>query len=186
MNWQDISYLNSGSVIQQKAYLCLRRLHIFELLAEYKPILTGTIPIDISIDSSDLDIACKYEDADKFEIFVHALFGKQADFKIEQKKKDGYRIVLAKFFFQNFEVEIHGSLFPVASQNSYQHMLIEHRILKLLGDDFRQQIIQLKQEGLKTEPAFAHLLKIEENPYQSLLEFELYPDTKIIELWNQK
>ncbi|MDQ1769694.1 DUF4269 domain-containing protein [Labilibaculum sp. A4] len=185
MNWQDISYLNSGSAIQKRAFKCLNKLQVFNLLAEYSPILTGTIPIGISIDSSDLDITCRFMDADKFERKMENLFRDQTDFKIQQKEKNGYWVVVASFTYQDFPFEIFGSLFPPTDQNSYRHMLIEHRILQLLGEDFKQKVIQLKKEGLKTEPAFAKLLKLKGDPYQQLLNMEGVTDSEILQHWNK-
>ncbi|BAX79495.1 DUF4269 domain-containing protein [Labilibaculum antarcticum] len=184
MNWQDISYLNSGSAIQRRAYKSIMKLQIYNLLAEYSPILTGTIPIGISIESSDLDITCRYMDADNFEKKMKSLFGEQKEFKIQQKEKNGYWVVVASFTYQDFPFEIFGSLFPGTDQNSYRHMLIEHRILQLLGEDFKQKVIQLKKEGLKTEPAFAKLLKLDGDPYQQLLDMEGITDTEILQHWN--
>jgi len=48
-------------------------------------------------------------------------------------------------------------------------MIIEYRILLEKGEDFRKQLIELKRQGLKTEPAFALLLGLEGNPYTELL-----------------
>lgn len=48
-------------------------------------------------------------------------------------------------------------------------MIAEYRILKERGEDFKQKIIQLKQQGMKTEPAFGLLLGLE-NPYKDLLK----------------
>ena len=47
---------------------------------------------------------------------------------------------------------------PSAEQHAYRHMLIEHRLLCLLGDDFRGAVRRLREGGLKTEPAFAAAL----------------------------
>ncbi len=49
-------------------------------------------------------------------------------------------------------------------------MIIEHKILSSKNDKFRAEIIQLKKEGLKTEPAFARLLGLQGNPYEELLK----------------
>ena len=184
MDWKDISYLKEGSPVQTKAHKCLKELNIFDLLKEYNPVLTGTIPLGISTKSSDLDIACRYFDADRFENYLEMHYGRQTNFTVEQKEKAGYWIVVAKFIYQGFKVEIYGALFPVASQNSYRHLQIEHRILELLGDEFKQQVVKLKQEGLKTEPAFAQLLEIEGDPYQQLLKLETATDSEIITMWN--
>jgi hypothetical protein len=49
-------------------------------------------------------------------------------------------------------------------------MIIEHRVLIEKGEKFRQEIIKLKRQGLKTEPAFAKLLGLDGNPYEALLK----------------
>lgn len=184
MDWKDISYLKDGSPVQTKAHKYLNELKIFDVLKEYTPVLTGTIPIGISTKSSDLDIACRYFDADRFENYLEIHYGRQTNFKVEQKEKDGYWIVVANFIYQGFEIEIYGALFPVASQNSYRHMQIEHRVLQLLGDDFKEEIIALKKDGIKTEPAFAKLLNIEGDSFQELLKLETATDSEILSMWN--
>lgn len=182
-NWSDISYLKDGSPIQQKAYACLNKLGILDDLKDYNPILTGTIPIDISTKDSDLDIACKYIDADRFEQVVTSLYSKQSHFIIEQKEKAGYWVVVAKFKFEDFSIEIFGSLYPVAGQNSFRHMLIEDRMLQLLGEGFKKEVLKLKESGIKTEPAFAQLLNLEGDPFVSLLEMEAISDNDILNRW---
>ncbi|HRF37192.1 MAG TPA: DUF4269 domain-containing protein, partial [Saprospiraceae bacterium] len=57
-------------------------------------------------------------------------------------------------------------------QNAYRHLLIEARLLEERGPEFRQQIIELKQQGVKTEPAFARLLGLEGDAYEALLRLE--------------
>lgn len=69
-----------------------------------------------------------------------------------------------------FEVEIFGQTTPTRSQFAYRHMIIEYNLLNKYGEAFRQQIIELKQEGYKTEPAFAIALDLTGNPYLELLK----------------
>lgn len=52
-------------------------------------------------------------------------------------------------------------------------MVIEHEILKSRDEEFRLEIIKLKQNGYKTEPAFAHLLGLKGDPYIALLEYKI-------------
>ena len=52
-------------------------------------------------------------------------------------------------------------------------MIIEYDLLNKYGETFRQQIIQLKRKGYKTEPAFCKALGIEGNPYLELLKYEI-------------
>lgn len=185
MNWCDISYLQKGSEIQQKAFQCLSELHLLEILSRYHPILTGTIPIDIAIESSDLDVACQFSNSTEFEFFIKDCFGSYQNFISYKKIRLNQPIVVGSFLFRNFTIEIYGAELPVEKQNSYRHMLIENRILLLLGQEFKSQVIQLKQTGWKTEPAFAQLLQISGDPYQNLLNFESLSDQKIITIWRQ-
>ncbi len=53
-----------------------------------------------------------------------------------------------------------------------EHMLIENEILIEKGIKFRKIIIDLKSNGIKTEPAFANLLGLTGNPYLELLKLE--------------
>ena len=61
-NWHDIAYLQSGNERQNNAYSALNKLKILKILREYNPTLVGTIPIEIDISESDLDIICEVYD----------------------------------------------------------------------------------------------------------------------------
>ena len=42
------------------------------------------------------------------------------------------------------------------------------------GEEFRQQVVNLKKQGYKTEPAFAKLLGLNsENPFDELLKLNI-------------
>jgi hypothetical protein len=49
-------------------------------------------------------------------------------------------------------------------------MIAEYKILQEEGEEFKQKIIELKKQGIKTEPAFGILLGLE-NPYEDLLKY---------------
>ncbi|NOR86886.1 MAG: DUF4269 domain-containing protein [Bacteroidales bacterium] len=171
-NFKNIDYLMEGNAKQQKAYQALNKLGIFEKLKKFSPLLTGTIPIEIDLPESDLDIICECDNHDEFTDLIIKLFGQYKDFKIHSHDKYGLKSTVCKFWFNNFEIEIFGQNRASERQNAYRHMLIEHRILQEKGAAFRVEIIALKAMGLKTEPAFAELLKLEGNPYEALLKLE--------------
>ena len=50
-------------------------------------------------------------------------------------------------------------------------MEAERVILKEMDPEFRSRIIDLKNEGFKTEPAFAKLLGLEGDPYLSIIQY---------------
>ena len=61
IDWLNIAYLQTGDQLQQDAYRTLQSLRIFEILQPYDPILVGTIPIDLAVSGSDLDIICQVQ-----------------------------------------------------------------------------------------------------------------------------
>jgi hypothetical protein len=77
--------------------------------------------------------------------------------------------IVANFRLDEFRIELFGQNRPTREQESYRHMIIEHRIILDRGESFRQEVIRLKKEGVKTEPAFCKLLGIEGDPYEALL-----------------
>lgn len=82
INWKDISYLKEGNNTQIKSYEILKRINIFEVLKDYNPILIGTIPIQINIESSDLDIVCEVENFVTFKEVLVNEFEIRKGFKV--------------------------------------------------------------------------------------------------------
>ncbi|SDC53985.1 DUF4269 domain-containing protein [Pedobacter soli] len=167
INFLHISYLQSGNEKQQKAYQVLTEHQILEKLAAFTPVLAGTIPINIDIESSDLDIICYVQDKTVFAKTLTNLFQNEKGFKITENPR--FQSVKTNFFMAGFEFEIFGQAIPATQQNAFRHMLIEHQILLEKGEVFRQEIIRLKNKGIKTEPAFAQLLGLKGDPYEALL-----------------
>ncbi|WP_231459060.1 MULTISPECIES: DUF4269 domain-containing protein [unclassified Pedobacter] len=170
INFLDITYLNAGNERQKKAYLILSKNNILEKLNRFAPILVGTIPINIDIEKSDLDIICCFIDKEEFKNHLVMLFQHEQGFIISENAT--FNSIKANFFIDDFELEIFGQNIPTQQQNAYRHMLVEHKLLLEKGEDFRQQIIALRKQGYKTEPAFAKLLNLQGNAYEQLLKLE--------------
>lgn len=171
IDFLKIDYLKNGNERQKAAYQCLTRNQIFEKLKDFDPILTGTIPINIDIPSSDLDVICFYPNKVDFVNRVIANFGQKKDFQLKNTIINDNETVIANFWMDGFEVEIFWQNIPTTAQNAYKHMIIEYQILTKMGEDFRLKIIELKKDGYKTEPAFAKLLNLEGDPYISLMNY---------------
>lgn len=170
VNFLDINYLKSGNEKQQKAYQILVNNQVLEKLANFTPILVGTIPINIDIESSDLDIICYVPDQEIFIDTLNSNFSTEKQFIITQNQV--FNSIKATFNLDSFEFEIFGQNIETTQQNAYRHMMAEHKILLQKGEIFQQEIINLKKQGLKTEPAFAKLLGLKGNPYKELLKIE--------------
>jgi hypothetical protein len=173
-NFFDLTYLRAGNTRQQAAYATLINHDIPGKLAAFDPVLAGTIPIGIDVETSDLDVICCWADKKTFADALQRCFGEYRGFLLAEMAVRGEEAIVASFDVDGFDVEIFGQNIPVRQQNAYRHLLIEHRILTEKGEAFRQQIIQLKQQGHKTEPAFAMLLGLDtDDPYSALLAFEV-------------
>lgn len=171
-NFLTFDYLRHGNQRQKLAYREIEALQIQQLLAPFSPVLAGTVPIGIDVDSSDLDIICCVNDFDEFEKILKEHYGRFKGFKIERRSIRSHRYVLAQFHGEYFEIEVFGQTLPVLKQNAYRHMIVEHRLLLQKGKEFRREIVNLKQSGIKTDPAFAEALELKGDPYDAVLELE--------------
>jgi len=171
-DFTNIEYLKGGNDRQRRAFIELTKMSIFEQLQDYKPILTGTIPIGIDLPESDLDIICQCSNHLKFTETLNSLYSNKENYQIRTRDLNDLESTIATFQSGEFQIEIFGQDCHPENQNAYRHMIIEHKILSSKNDDFRTEIIQLKKEGLKTEPAFARLLGLQGNPYEELLKFK--------------
>ncbi len=169
-NFKNIEYLKFGNERQKLAYSEIRRIRILEKLKEYNPILTGTIPIQIDLPESDLDIICHCTDHLSFSSFLQQEFSNHQSFKVYSTTQNEIVCTIAEFKSGKFQFEVFGQNIPTEQQNAYRHMIIENRILMERGIRFKQEIIALKSTGIKTEPAFAKLLGLNGNPYIELLK----------------
>ncbi|WP_294268958.1 DUF4269 domain-containing protein [uncultured Chryseobacterium sp.] len=173
IDFTAINHLKEGNETQRRAYEVLTRYRIFEKLKSYSPVLAGTIPIGIDVEGSDLDIICQVDLTCEEDFLDELMFKKIVPQDVEVAVKsmvvNGEKSIVVNFMLDGFPVEIFGQDIPPVQQNAYRHMLAEYSILKEKGDGFKQEIIQLKRQGIKTEPAFGLLLGLED-PYEDLLK----------------
>jgi hypothetical protein len=171
INFKKIDYLKLGNSRQQKAYKTLTALNIFSILKDYNPILTGTIPIEIDIPESDLDIICQCNNHEVFIELVEQNFKENRQFNMYSTTVNNIKTSICSFKFNDFDIEIFAQNRATELQHAYRHMLIEYKILQENNMAFKSDIIALKQNGFKTEPAFAKLLGLKGNPYEALLYY---------------
>ncbi|WP_219836947.1 DUF4269 domain-containing protein [Paenibacillus sp. R14(2021)] len=177
--WTDLNYLLKGNATQAEVYQLLQEHKILDLLGEYNPILVGTVPIEINVIGSDLDIICEVQDFIKFELIAREKFSTYLGFSVTKEME---RITI-NFTIKDWPIEVFGQGMDTTEQNGFKHMIIEYRMLELYGHNFKKQIIKLKQTGLKTEPAFTKLLNLKGDPYLKLLELYNCKDEELREMW---
>lgn len=171
-NFDNIEYLQNGNNRQRQAYFILTKNQILSKLKHFDPILVGTIPINIDIENSDLDIICCFTDKQEFQKSVADNFNYEKNFTIREQQCTDTLAIVANFLVGGFEIEIFGQSIPTKEQFAYRHLIVEHNLLNRYGEKFKQQIIELKRKGYKTEPAFGLALGLTGDPYTELLKFE--------------
>lgn len=171
IDFRSITYLNEGSSIQKSGYQALIKSNVLSHLKKYDPVLVGTLPLDIFVAGSDLDIICYTTNLNLFFNELKENYSLYPKFEIHQKLISNVPSIIAKFHLYEFAFEIFGQNTRIEDQHAYKHLIIEHHILEQKGKDFKNQIISLKQMGIKTEHAFAQLLGLKGNPYDSLLNY---------------
>ncbi|WP_340009463.1 DUF4269 domain-containing protein [Paenibacillus sp. FSL K6-0276] len=181
-DWRNVDDLNHGTAVQKEVYNLLKELDIMNLLADYNPMLVGTVPLGIQVEGSDLDIICEVHDPAEFKALVVRYFGAMEGFVSESRVVQSIPRTKVNFMVRGWPIELFGQPRPTELQNGYLHMIVEAEILAHMGDDFRQQIIMMKSNGWKTEPAFAKALGLEGDPYEALLELEKLPRSALYAL----
>jgi hypothetical protein len=178
-HFHSLAYLSTGNTRQQAAYNLLLKYDLFGILQPFDPVLAGTIPINIDIENSDLDVICCFSNKADFRNAVALAFSGFKGFRLTDTVIDQQETIVADFLVDGWPVEVFGQQIPTRQQNAFRHMVVEYLLLEHYGESFRQAVIELKKQDYKTEPAFAHLLHLPGDPYQALLHPELIDQLNI-------
>ncbi len=177
--FRSLAYLREGTPRQRAAAAALAKLAVFEELAEFGPLLAGTIPLDVDLPGSDLDLLCEAHDLDAFQAAARASFGHCHGFAVHRAEHQGLRAAVVRFQAEGFAFELFGQPLPATQQQAFLHLLAEARLLAAGTSDDREAIRALKVEGLKTEPAFAERFVLPGEPYATLRQLAAAPDAEI-------
>lgn len=164
----SVEFLRKGTERQRLAYRTLSDLAILDVLARYHPTLVGTIPIDLDVDASDLDIICEAYDLDEFERDVAHAYGRFRGFEIHRTELKGVLSSVSNFETEDFPIQIFAQGVPIHRQRAFRHLVAEARLLRLAGGEAKASIRVLREQGMKTEPAFGEYFCLDGDPYEKL------------------
>lgn len=171
--------------INSSIYSALKNSNILKILKPFSPLIAGTIPLNINVASSDLDILISADDLDLAKRVLTENFNNSLNFKSEEIFVKNELSLLMTFSYQGIDFEIFGQRIPTVKQQGYLHFLIEERLLKIGGNLFAQKIIQAKGQGFKTEPAFFKVLGLNGNSYEELLTIQKQSNSELRLLLNK-
>jgi len=160
------------------------QLNLLGCLTKFNPIVIGTPPLGIALESSDIDIACSASDLEEFCDVARKEFGHLGRFSLDHVEHLREHAMLASFVSTGWEIELFCQRLRTEEQWGVRHFLIEKRLLEL-EPKLRSEVLRLKRLGFKTEPAFAKLLHLPGDPYEALLKLESKTDNELREIAQQ-
>ncbi|TPG58917.1 DUF4269 domain-containing protein [Hymenobacter nivis] len=180
-DWKDLRYLQKGNSRQQRAYAVLTELALWPTLHAFDPVLAGTIPLAIDLPTSDLDVICEVPlpSQTSFRQVLQDQYGHLTGFRLRHTVSQGQAAVVGSFCYAGVALEVFGQALPTSQQYAVRHLVVEAAVLQMGGEAWRAAVQRLKQQGVKTEPAFAQLLHLPGDPYEALLTLEGWPAAEL-------
>lgn len=141
----------------------------------------GTPPLGIDVANNDIDIACSYDDLDRFKMDSTTQFECFKNFEIRDSTAQNEESVVVQFSALNWDIELFCQSIPTGQQWGVRYFRIEKRLLAVVPK-LKATVIKLRQSGLKTEPAFAIALGLSGDPYLALLDLEHEGHDELLQL----
>ncbi|WP_010095541.1 DUF4269 domain-containing protein [Ornithinibacillus scapharcae] len=165
----SMKMLRNGNDKQLAAFRAIQDLNILVELNKYSPVICGTIPLGVDTDESDIDVIMEVHDLQTFMGEISQLYDDFEGFRVKETVIRNNPVVKANFHYAEFEFELFAQSQPVKEQHAYIHLVMEYELLSKYPG-IKEKIINLKQQGIKTEPAFCQVLGIEgSDPYTDLI-----------------
>lgn len=168
----DTDHLRDGNPRQRSAALTLDALGLDTITGVQEWALAGTVPLDVDLPESDLDILICAPEPGVVRDALTARFAHKPDFaEWPHGKEAGAWCVSFRSEVYLVEFFIHTT--AIREQRAFRHLVVEYILLQRHGSVFQEEIRSLKASGLKTEPAFAEALGLDGDPYLALLDLRV-------------
>ncbi len=158
--------------------------NLLNTMSKYTPLVSGSVPLNIHNEKSDLDIIFSAQDLHRFADDLTCYAEKYSP-EVTFKKLKGYESVIIRYTTENIKYECVAQYRPVYDIIANQHFLIESRLLNIAGSSARTAISQLKKAGIPTEPAFAQYFYISGEPYEALLNMNSLTESELHQLYGK-
>jgi predicted metalloenzyme YecM/ribosomal protein S18 acetylase RimI-like enzyme len=168
----------------QKVFQALQKSRVLSTLHALGPLVSGTFPLGLGVENSDIDLLVSWPDLAEADTILRGALSGFSNFQMSHKLVSGQETIIAKFSVDEILFEVFCQTISPMKQNAQRHLLIEARLLKLLGEPLKSTVLSLKKSGLKTEPAFAKALDLSGDSYESLLDLSELSEVELRQtLW---
>lgn len=163
-----------------KAWKALQESKVLALFRDNNPLVVGTFPLGIETSKSDVDILMESSDLDGMERLLTKHFSHLPNFVVETQDVDELQTLICHFDLNDVPFELFVQNKETVKQTAHRHFLIEERFLKIGGSLFKEAVMKERNNGLKTEPAYAKVLNLNGNSAQLLLDLQLKSNTHLV------
>ncbi|MCB0368382.1 MAG: VOC family protein [Bdellovibrionales bacterium] len=178
LSLESVINLEQNKLVQS----AIEETNLLKILKPFNPLIAGTFPLKLDTNDSDLDILISSKDFDLVKKIALESLSIYPQFKYSELIVNGEPSLNISFIYQTLKVDVFVQKTPSIRQRGYLHFLIEERILKIAGDSLREKIKQLRNQGLKTEPAFSQAMQLKEDPFEELLLIQKKSNQNLKEL----
>jgi Domain of unknown function (DUF4269) len=147
--------------------------------------VVGALPLGLAVADSDIRVVCHAADTGRFAQAVSTYFHDAQGFRLTLWTSAD-RAVVARFESYGWRIKIFGSSERVHDQVTWRHFEVERRLLALDGEGLRSAVMTLRAQGLKTEPAFAEVLKLPGDPYAAIGELYGSSDGELLRILSRE
>lgn len=156
----------------ERIFSALKRSQVLKCLRPFRPLVGGTFPLDLHVAASDVDIFVSGD----FDLIRSALaekFESMSEFHVYESTVHGQPSLIVGFQFDGVKFEVFAQAhLPTVRQQGVLHFLAEERLLKLGGASLHKKIRNIREQGAKTESAFAKALGLKGDPFAELLNLQ--------------
>lgn len=155
----------------------LAREGVWQALARFHPVMAGSIPLGLDTEATDVDVLVEAGNLKAFRQQCTYTWGGRPGFSLAEREWQGSPAVICRFPADSRLCEVFAQPRPVAEQQGFRHLIAEWRLLTAGGEALYHAVRAARMRGLKTEPAFAEVLRLEGDPYVALLLDRCSDDT---------
>lgn len=176
LSLESVIYLERHPMI----FKAITESKMLELLAIYNPLIVGSVPLGLGGPESDIDILLCTSKLQSFENFVLNILSKKFELSLNKKHLQNHQSLIIQYNYLGINFELFVQEVSTTRQPAYRHFLAEERLLMLGGIKFYNKIKSLRENGLKTEAAFAKALGLEQDPYLELERIQKISEKNLI------
>lgn len=183
-------YLSLESVVSfEKNNFIYKRVsdsRILSVLKEFDPLIAGTFPLELNNKDSDVDLILNCNDLKLLSQILNESYGNLEDFKEDNLSVRNIPSYIANFSFESVKFEIFAQDKPSVQQRAYVHFQTQEQLLKLGGQKLKNEVLKLRNDGLKTEEAFCKALNLTGDVFNRISNLSKYKEEDLYSLVKSK